>query len=80
MKDLLSALHAHRRWLHALRCDTESQMLCGTHYVTHAHTHTHADITEAYERTSSEHAPGQGTRMCKHDAAYNMQYMLVSIK
>lgn len=38
MKDLLSALHAHRRWLHALRCDTESQMLCRTHYVTHTHT------------------------------------------
>lgn len=32
---LLSALHAHRPWLHTLRCDTESQMLRRTHYVTH---------------------------------------------
>ena len=34
----LSALHAHRRWLHTLRCDNESQMLCRSHDVTHTQT------------------------------------------
>lgn len=71
---LLYALHAHRRWLHTLRCDTESQMLCRTHYV------THTDLTGATECTSSEHTPGWRTCISKHKAACNMHFMVSVIK
>lgn len=57
---LLPVLRPHRRWLHTLRCDTASQMLCRGNYVTHAHTHTHTHLTGATKCYSLSYIEDRG--------------------
>lgn len=56
----LYALWAHGRWLHALRCDTASQMLCRDHYITYTHTHTEPCLTGATKCNSLKHIQHRG--------------------